>query len=180
VSPPVRGFALTSAARTCATPEGAYANCLALSARYAAWLRDRGEPAGLLALRGSRSAFPAAAGRWPFCDPGAHAHWVTASAGWAVDWTFRQFDPGSAWPSVVPVAALADRWREVELWACEGCADLLADPRHGELTPAGLHAQHAALARATAGAGPFPDPRHDDTAPLAPLCRCPDGAGQPS
>ena len=70
VTPPVRGFALTSAARTCATPAGAYANCLALSVRYALWLRERGEPAGLLRHRAGaapRSRRPPAG--WPLCEP---------------------------------------------------------------------------------------------------------------
>ena len=172
MSPPVRGFALTGAARTCATPEGAYANCLALSARYAAWLRERGTPAGILALRGSRIAFPDAAGRWPLCDPDGHPHWVTVTAAWTVDWTRRQFDAGAAWPHVVPLDALLPEWREAGVWACERCPELVADRRHRELAPAGLAAEHRAIARETGGAGPFPDPRHDATEPLRPLCRC--------
>ena len=179
MTPPVRGFALTGAARACATPAGAYANCLALSARYAAWLRARGEPAGLLALRGSRAAFPGAAGRWPHCDLSGYAHWVTASGGWAVDWTLRQFDPAAGWPVVTPVAVLADGWDAVEVWACERCPDLVADPRHQVLAPPALHAEHRALAEATDGAGPFPDPRHDRTAPLVPMCRCGERAAMP-
>ncbi len=172
MTPPVRGFALTGAARACATPEGAYANCLALSARYAAWLRDAGVPAGLLAMRGRRGAFPSAAGRWPGCDPDDYAHWVTFSGDVYVDWTWRQFEAGAAWPVVLPVDALAEGWREVGVWACEACPELVADPLHLELTPAALHAEHRALALATGGAGPFPDPRHDTTPPLAPMCSC--------
>jgi hypothetical protein len=172
VSPPVRGFALTGAARTCATPEGAYANCLALSARYAAWLRDLGVPAGILVMRGSRGAFPSAAGRWPGCDREGYAHWVTFSGDRCVDWTWRQFEPGASWPVVAPVAALADVWHEVAVWACEECPDLVADRRHLALAPAEMHAEHRALARATGGAGPFPDPRHDTSSALVPLCCC--------
>ena len=172
MSPPVRGFALTGAARACATSEGAYANCLALSARYAAWLREGGVPAGLLAMRGSRAAFPSAAGRWPGCDPEGYSHWVTFSGDRCVDWTWRQFEPGAAWPVVLTVDSLADRWQELAVWACEQCPDLVADRRHLALAPAGMHAEHRALARATGGAGPFPDPRHDDTAPHVPMCGC--------
>lgn len=175
--PPVSAFALTEAALACATPEGAYANCLALSVRYAQWLRDRGEPAGLLRLAGSRTAFPAAAGRWPLCDPRGFAHWVTVSGDAAVDWTWRQFESGAAWPLVVPVEALAAGWEDASIWACEDCAELVADRRHQELAPSGMHAEHRAIARTTGGAGPFPDPRHDRTAPLEPLCSC--AAAQP-
>ncbi len=139
MSPPVRGFALTGAARACATPEGAYANCLALSARYTAWLRAGGVPAGMLVLRGSRVAFPSAAGRWPDCDPEDYAHWVTFSGELCVDWTWRQFEPGADWPAVLPVDALAGAWRDVRVWACEDCPELVADPRHLELAPADLH-----------------------------------------
>jgi len=176
VTPPVRGFALTGAARACTTPEGAYANCLALSARYAAWLRERGEPAAMLALLGSRRAFPDAAGRWPLCAPAAYPHWVTVSRGWAVDWTRRQFEPGAAWPAIVPESEIAEAWDDVRVWACERCPDLVADRRHAELAPAGMHLEHRRLARETAGMGPFPDPRHDVDGPLRPLCV---HAGQP-
>jgi hypothetical protein len=177
VSPPVRGFALTGAARACATPEGAYANCLALSARYTAWLRDRGAPAGMLVLRGSRDAYPSAAGRWPDCDPEGYAHWVTISGGLCVDWTWRQFEPRADWPVVLPVGALAGAWRDVRVWACEACPDLVADSRHLALAHADLHRGHRSLARATGGAGPFPDPRHDaDAVPLSPMCSCAAGA----
>ena len=172
MSPPVRGFALTGAARACATPEGAYANCLALSARYAAWLRDAGLPAGLLAMRGSRAAFPSAAGRWPGCDPEDYSHWVTFSGEHCVDWTWRQFDREAAWPIVLPVDALTGAWHEVRVWACATCPDLVADPLHQALAPADMHAEHRALARATGGAGPFPDPRHDTTPALVPMCSC--------
>ena len=177
MTPPVRGFALTSAARACITPEGAYANCLALSGRYTAWLRDAGVPAGMLVLRGSRTAFPAAAGRWPACDPAGYAHWVTLSGDVCVDWTWRQFEPGAAWPLVSSVAALAEAWVDVRVWACDRCPELVADPRHLGLTPAGLHAEHRALAEESGGAGPYPDPRHpEDAGPLVPLCSCGPGS----
>ena len=177
MSPPVRGFALTGAARACATPRGAYANCLALSAGYTAWLRARGVPAGILVARGSRVAFPTAAGRWPDCDPEDYAHWVTFTGDHCVDWTRRQFQPDADWPAVLPVDALGGAWRDVTVWACENCPELVADPLHRELAPAGMHAEHRAIARATRGAGPFPDPRHDGRAALAPLCAC--AAAQP-
>ena len=177
MNPPVSGFALTEAALACATAEGAYANCLALSVRYARWLRGRGEPAALLRVAGSRSGFPAAAGRWPHCDPGTYAHWVTVSGDVTVDWTWRQFEPGAAWPVVAPVDTIGAGWREVSVWACEDCRELVADRRHEELAPAAMHARHRAIARATGGAGPFPDPRHDRTAALEPLCSC--AAAQP-
>jgi hypothetical protein len=178
VSPPVRGFALTGAARACTTPEGAYANCLALSARYTAWLREQGEPAGIVALLGSRRAFADAAGRWPLCPPAGHSHWVTVSGGWAVDWTRRQFEPGADWPATMPAAELADAWRDVRVWACERCPELVADPLHEQLAPAGMHLEHRRLAGETDGRGPFPDPRHERHPSLEPLCAC-DFAVQP-
>jgi hypothetical protein len=176
VTPPVRGFALTGAARACATPSGAYANCLALSVRYARWLRERDIAAGLLALRGSRAAFPSAAGRWPVCEPDAYAHWVTLSGDWAVDWTWRQFDPTAGWPVVLPVEQVIAGWLEHRVWACERCPELVADRRHQDLAPVAMAARHLAIARDSAGAGPFPDPRHDHTAALAVMCAC---AAQP-
>jgi hypothetical protein len=145
--------------------------------RYARWLRDRGEPAALFRLARSRSAFPAAAGRWPLCDPRGYTHWVTVSGDCAVDWTWRQFEPDAPWPVVVPVDALLAGWHEASLWACEDCPELVADRRHQELAPAAMFAEHHAIARATGGAGPFPDPRHDHTAALEPLCSC--AAAQP-
>ena len=126
----------------------------------------------MLALRGSRRAFPSAAGRWPGCDPEGYSHWVTVTGDRCVDWTWRQFEPSAAWPLVLPVGALAAGWDEVAVWACETCPELVADRRHLALAPAGMHAEHRALAYATGGAGPFPDPRHDDTLPLVPLCVC--------
>jgi hypothetical protein len=168
--PPLEGFAATAAARACATPAGAYANCLALSARYAEWLRDQGVPAGLLVLRGRRRLLSASAGRWPFRDPASILHWTVAIDGWSVDWTARQFDPDEPWPRVDAIAALDDDWEEIVSWACERCPELLADPRHAELAPPDLHADHRRRARA--GASRFPDPRHDDTAPLVTPCAC--------
>jgi hypothetical protein len=126
----------------------------------------------MVALRGLHAAYPPAAGRWPLCDPEVYAHWVTVSGDWAVDWTWRQFDPAAAWPAVLPVDALAGAWLETEAWACETCPELVGDRRHLELAPPALHREHRAIARATGGAGPFPDPRHDHTAPLAAMCLC--------
>ena len=175
MSPPVRGFALTGAARACATPEGAYANCLALSARYAAWLRDAGVPAGLLAMRGSRGAFPSAAGRWPGCDPEDYAHWVTFSGEHCVDWTWRQFDREAAWPVVLPVDALAGAWHEVRVWACETCPELVADPLHQALTPAGCTPSIARWPSPRAGRARSRTRATTTTPPLAPMCSCAGG-----
>ncbi len=170
--PPLDGFAATPAARACAAPAGAYANCLALSARYAEWLRDQGTPAGLLVLRGRRRPVSAGAGRWPFRDPASILHWTVAVEGWCVDWTARQFDPLEPWPRVDPIAALDKDWDAVVSWACERCPELLADPRHGQLAPPDLHAAHHHRARTSAGR--LPDPRHDGTAPLVTTCGCAD------
>jgi hypothetical protein len=168
-------FAATDIARACARPDGAYANCLAVSATFAGWLRERGVACGLLRLSSSMWPFTAATGRWPFCDPAAVAHWTVAVHGASVDWSARQFDPAAAWPDTLPIAELAARWRTVQSWACERCPDLVADSRHREAAPDWLVAQHRSLARGTGGRGPFPDPRHDDSAPLVALCAC----GQP-
>ena len=166
-------FADTDLAGACAEPDGAYANCLAVSATCAAWLRARDVRCGLLKMTGSRHAFAEAAGRWPYCDPAGVEHWTVAVDGESVDWSARQFDPAAAWPEIQPVGALAARWRAVEQWACERCTQLVADPRHVELAPATLAAEHRARARDSAGRGPFPDPRHvRDESPLAPLCAC--------
>jgi hypothetical protein len=165
-------FASTDLARACATPDGAYANCLAVSVAFAVWLREHGIPCGLLRMAGSAQPFAAASGRWPFCDPAVFAHWTVSVGGASVDWSARQFDPAAAWPQVLPVAELASRWREVEPWACERCPELVADRRHVELAPVWLAERHRALASATAGRGPFADPRHDGTAVLVPMCAC--------
>ena len=155
-----------------ATPDEAYANCLAVSARFAQWLRDRDVPAGLLHLRGLRDAsVDGAAGRWPHCDPAAFEHWTTVVGDRSVDWTGRQFDPAAPAPSVVAVGRLAERWDAVETWACERCARLVDDPVHAHLAPVSMAAEHAEIARRTGGAGPFPDPRHLDSAPLRRICR---------
>ena len=154
-----------------ATPDDAYANCLAVSARFAQWLRDRGVAAGLLHLTGLDGG-PAggAAGRWPRCDPEGFEHWTTLVGDLSVDWTARQFDPDADAPSVVPVDRLAERWRAVETWACEDCDRLVDDGAHAELAPAAMAREHAAIAERTSGAGPFPDPRHTTSAPLRRIC----------
>ena len=46
-------FAQTDAARVCADPAGAYANCLAMSALCAEWLRARGVQCGIVWYSGS-------------------------------------------------------------------------------------------------------------------------------
>jgi hypothetical protein len=168
----LREFSRTEAARACEQPAGAYANCLAVSGRCAQWLRGRGVECGLVHMAGSRDPLPRAAGRWPFCDPAETQHWTVRIGEWSVDWTARQFRPRARWPKVERVDVLAARWRLVEDWACPRCPELVADPRHLELTPAGLEREHRALARASRGRGPFPDPRHDDSPPLLVMCAC--------
>jgi hypothetical protein len=168
----VRGFETTEPARACERPAGAYANCLAVSAQCAQWLRGRGVECGLLHMAGSLEPFPRGAGRWPFCDPADTQHWTVRVGEWSVDWTARQFRPRARRPQVDRVEALVTRWRLVEDWACPRCTELVADPRHLELAPAGLGREHRALARASGGRGPFPDARHDDTPALVLPCAC--------
>jgi hypothetical protein len=168
----LRAFEEADAARACEQPAGAYANCLALSARCAAWLRERGVACGLLHLAGSLEPLPHGAGRWPFCDPADTQHWTVRVGDWSIDWTARQFRAGARCPEVEHVDALAARWLLVEDWACERCPRLVADPLHLELTPAGLDREHREVAQATGGRGPFRDPRHDDTPALVRLCEC--------
>jgi hypothetical protein len=91
---------------------------------------------------------------------------------WSIDWSARQFRRRAAWPVVEPVAALAERWGRVDDWACPRCPQVVADERHQELAPAGLHREHRMLARSSEGRGPFRDPRHEGTAPLVRLCAC--------
>lgn len=154
-----------------ATPGEAYANCLAVSAQFAQWLRDRGVAAGLLHLKGMRDAsLDGAAGRWPHCDPGAFEHWTTLVGDHSVDFTARQFAPDAQAPAVVAVDTLGERWETVETWACPSCDRLVDDPVHAELAPAAMAAEHETLARRTHGMGPFPDPRHLTSAPLRRIC----------
>jgi hypothetical protein len=168
----VHEFRLTEPAVACKRPAGAYANCLALSVRCALWLRERGVPCGLLHMAGTEKRSGRGAGRWPYTDPAETQHWTVRVGDWSVDWTARQFRPAAGWPQVRHVGTLAARWRLVEEWACPECAELVADARHMEMTPAGLGREHRAIARATGGRGPFPDPRHDDTPALVPICAC--------
>ena len=165
-------FALTDPARACAEPAGAYANCLALSARCADWLRERDVACGLLRFTGSREPFPAGAGRWPLCDPSDIRHWTVRAGPWSIDWTARQFDAQAGWPALESVESVAARWQLAEDWACERCPELVADARHRDLAPVRLERAHRELARATGGRGPFDDPRHDGGAGLAALCAC--------
>jgi hypothetical protein len=168
----ISDFERTEPARACTRPRGAYANCLAVSTRCAQWLRARGVECGLLHLAGSLEPSPRGAGRWPDCDPADTEHWTVRVGDWSIDWTARQFRPHAQCPEVKRVDALWARWRLVEDWACHRCPDLVTDPRHLALTPAGLEREHRALARASGGRGPFPDPRHDDTPALVKLCAC--------
>ena len=175
-------FARTEPARVCADPAGAYANCLAVSARCAEWLRARGVECGMLWLSGSREPFPDGSGRWPYCDPREFRHATVRVGQWSIDWTARQFQPRAEWPEVMHVDALPVRWRLTEQWACPRCPELVADPRHRELTPSPLERAHREVARATRGRGPFSDPRHDGAPELSALCACdgaPSRAGQP-
>ena len=169
----LREFARTEPVRACSEPAGAYANCLALSARCAEWLRSQGVECGLLRHAGSLSGFPQGAGRWPLHDPRTIGHWTVRAGPWSVDWTARQFRPQADWPEVERVDALGARWSLTEVWACERCRELVAHPLHRELAPAWLEQAHLEVARATGGAGPFADPRHDATGELVSLCTCP-------
>jgi len=168
----LREFALTAPARACADPAGAYANCLAVSARCAEWLRTQSVECELVRFSGSRERFPEASGRWPFCDPDTIGHWTVRVGPWSIDWTARQFSPRADWPAVKPVDSLAADWSMMKVWACRRCPELVVHPLHRELAPSGLEPQHRALARATRGRGPFPDPRHDGTPDPKTLCRC--------
>ena len=122
----LREFRRTKHARACADPAGAYANCLAASARCAEWLRARGIGCGLLMFSGSLEPFPDGAGRWPFCEPLECRHWTVRAGSWSIDWTARQFRPDAGWPEVSEVVALAARWRLTADWACDRCPELLA------------------------------------------------------
>ena len=99
-------------------------------------------------------------------------HWTVRAGAWSVDWTARQFRPDADWPEVERIDALDARWSQTVIWACERCPELLAHALHRELTPAWLERAHLEVARTTAGAGPFEDPRHDTTGELLPLCAC--------
>jgi hypothetical protein len=168
----IREFATTEPARVCADPAGAYANCLALSAQCAEWLRERGIECGVIRLSGSRARFPEGSGRWPFYDPREIRHWTVCVGAWSIDWTARQFRPRADSPDVRRVDSLVAGWRLIEDWACPRCPELVAHPAHRELAPIRLESEHRNIARATRGRGPFGDPRHDDTPGLAVLCAC--------
>jgi hypothetical protein len=168
----LREFGRTDHASACADPAGAYANCLAASARCAEWLRAQGIACGLLMASGSLEPFPDGAGRWPFCEPLECRHWTVRAGSWSIDWTARQFRPRAEWPELSEVASLAARWRLTADWACVRCPELLTHPRHGELAPASLERAHRDIARATRGRGPFPDSRHDGTPDLLSPCDC--------
>ena len=172
LAPPLREFARTAPARACFEPAGAYANCLALSALCVEWLRSQGVGCGMLRHTGSVCRFPQGAGRWPFVDERTIRHWTVHAGAWSVDWTARQFRPDADLPEVEHVESLSERWSLTEVWACERCSELLTHPLHRELTPAWLEQAHLEVARATGGAGPFADPRHDATGELLLLCAC--------
>lgn len=151
------------------TPDGAYANCFAASARLADGLRDRGVRCGLLRVTGARADMAGAAGRWPWVPPAGMAHWVVRVGDRAVCVTARQFDRDAPVPLIEPLEDLAGRWERVESWACEDCPRLWVDDRHVEMAPPELVVEHREASRASAGRGPFPDPRHLDSAELAPV-----------
>ena len=168
----LREFALTEAARACEDPAGAYANCLAVSARCGEWLQARDVDFDLLRSSGSRTRFPEGSGRWPFYDGLAIRHWTVRVGPWSVDWTARQFRPDTDWPEVKRVDSLAAEWSETEVWACHRCPELVPHPLHRELAPSSLEREHREIAHATRGLGPFLDPRHEGTPPLVTLCAC--------
>ena len=170
-------FATTACARVCADSAGAYANCLAVSVDCAEWLRVRGVECGLLCLAGSREPFPEGSGRWPFFDSRAIRHWTVRAGDWSIDWSARQFSPRADWPDVRHVDSLAAHWELVEDWACPRCAELVEHPLHRAASPDGLERAHRELSRATRGAGPFADPRHDLTPALVARCACRPVAG---
>lgn len=165
----LKRFSVMPDAALCSTPEGAYANCYAMSVGFAQFLRAHGQPCRLLQARGALLDVGAGAGRWPHTDPAGFEHWTVAVGNLSVDWTARQFDAGAAWPQVIPVAALQLDWVQVSEWACESCGSLCADPRHADLAPEHMHADHA-LAAFMSADGPFADPRHLDTLPLQSPC----------
>jgi hypothetical protein len=163
-------FAMTPAAATCSTPDGAYANCYAVSVRFARFLREHHVACLLLVLTGPVADMTAAAGRWPYLNPSTASHWVVQVGDVIIDWTARQFDPAAELPYLSPAATAGERWGVVEHWACESCAMLVADERHVELTATGLELAHRLVAERTGGAGPFSDRRHDQTRPLERVC----------
>src|SRR5262245_45794380 len=114
-------FARTEPARACADSAGAYANCLALSALCAEWLREWGLECGVLRHAGSRTGFPEGAGRWPFVDPREIGHWTVQVGPLSIDWTARQFEPRADWPAVRRVDSLPASWQVIEVWACPRC-----------------------------------------------------------
>ncbi|MGZ6641411.1 MAG: hypothetical protein ACXVFT_06175 [Solirubrobacteraceae bacterium] len=174
----IAAFRAEHAAAACAEPAGAYANCYAMSLRFAAWLRARDVPCSVLHLRGSRSPFPDAAGRWPPCAPERFEHWVVEAGGLAIDWTARQFVPDAPLPLVLDRAELGRRWREISSWLCVACDPGRAEPAHADLALGDLHLVHREIAVRTAGAGPFADPRHPPASVLAPLCGCAADSGR--
>jgi hypothetical protein len=164
-------YASTPDGRHCATPAGAYTNCYAMSMRFCRWLRGRDVPAAVLLLAGSRRPFPAGVGRWPLVDHTGVRHWVVQVGDVSVDWTFRQFDPAAESPRVVPVSELPADWNRVERWLCATCPPTAGDELHLDFAPPSLLAQQRRAAVATLGAGPYADPRHDNTVPMASPCR---------
>jgi len=165
-------FGQTEAARVCSYPAGAYANCLAMSALCAEWLRARGVECAIAWFSGSREPFPLAAGRWPYCDLQQINHWTVLAGEWSIDWTARQFEEQADWPDIRHLDTVAARWQRVEVWACDRCIQLVADGRHRELTPSRLDLTHRDIALETGGRGPYADPRHDATPALVSLCAC--------
>lgn len=162
-------FGTTPEARAGATPAGAYANCYALSVAFARWLHERNVRCQILHLVGSRKPLPDAVGRWALCDPATAQHWAVRVGRWTVDWTARQFSPQADFPCVKSRRRLEREWLLIDKWACAGCITT-ADERHLALASPALYEEHYSAATSTAGAGPFPDSRHDLTAPLLKTC----------
>lgn len=141
----------------CRTPQGAYANCLAVSAAFSQQARELGLAAGLVELRFSARWEGRGAGRWPFVLPGSHSHWVSLLGEETVDWTARQFQANAAYPLISSPACLREEWGEVILWACPH-SRLIQEKEH--LRPAPLEMEETHRILGSTGTGLYPDPRH--------------------
>ncbi len=147
--------------------------CLAVSAQFAQWLREKKIRAGLLHLSGMRNNLAdGASGRWPFTDRSTFGHWTVLVGEWSIDFTGKQFDPTVPTPLIVTVDSLKNDWDLVEVWACESCDRLVDDAIHADLAPLEMAEEHRNIAQRTQGEGPFPDPRHMTSASLCKICNC--------
>jgi hypothetical protein len=164
-------FARRTDARVCASSHGAYANDLAMSARFVRALRDERIAARLLLLEARQAAAPAAQGRWAHTRPGDVTHVVAAVREMAVDWTARQLDPAAPFPLVCRVGDLLEHWSRVRRWSCERCGRVVEDLAHLSLAAPGLAELHRFAAVKTAGAGPYTDRRFLAGPPARPRCR---------